>query len=765
MRRIRLVIADRRPIVLQGFASLLAAERDFEVVASCLNGTSCLEAIRNLTPDVVLVEDGFSDVTATELLTVADAENFSTRLVLYTASVARGDVADAIAEGVCNAISMRAKPETVLNSLRLVAPRPDRTRASKEENGAIGEDVLAALTNEERKVMRLVAYGLSNKGIARQLNVSPGAVKADLDRIFQKLPIGNRSELTAVVLSRLSGGIGVLAALIIAALDDGHAANANELDDTLGGTFTVMVADGTAEVAAITITPRKSVGALGVGVRAAFKAGRVDNPGNGRATPAVQLVDSSFDITSSTVTLTTANSARLSVGSSSAFMMVAAGVLIYELDHICRPAQAFDFGNSLTEVSTSAAANGSKELVAFNISGTANANNDGFDDLAWQRLGKYDQSFAFDSPRSQTISMDGDELQIVSVDAREDGASDHGKDRSLDAKSANEADNRIDTISKESVSALAGHPMDHGGFGETTKADTSQNFGHGKAILSAGEHHSHEQSQRNLHASDGSAAAEQHAKNDPQGSDLNHGQSQRDLHASDGSAAAKQHAKNDPQGNDLNHGQSQRDLHASDGSAAAKQHAKNDPQGSDLNHGQSQHDLHASDGSAAAKQHAKNDPQGNDLLHGQSQHDLHASDGSAAHAKLDATPEIEVDRGQSQRDSHAVPANAGNHLHSGSGLNAGGKDKPTDDTGQVETAAAPAFGDSFHFKKEMVASKASDVFELHVGHGPDSTEHGLHIRHDGLAPEAHVVGLSLAEQDAVDHAKGAKHHLTPDLFV
>src|SRR4029079_11623709 len=120
-----LVIADRRPIVLHGFASLLAAEPDFEVVASCLNGISCLEAIRHLTPDVVLVEDGFSDVTASELLAVADAENFSTRLVFYTASVSRGDVADAIAGGVCNAISMRAKPETVLNSLRLVAPRPD----------------------------------------------------------------------------------------------------------------------------------------------------------------------------------------------------------------------------------------------------------------------------------------------------------------------------------------------------------------------------------------------------------------------------------------------------------------------------------------------------------------------------------------------------------------------------------------------------------------------------------------------------------------
>src|SRR3954469_24709380 len=117
MRRVRLVIADRRPIVLQGFASLFAAQTNLEVVASCLDGASCLEAVRNLTPDVALVEDGFHDVTALEMLAVVNAENLRTRLVVYTASVARGDLATAIAAGACSAISMRESPETLMQSL------------------------------------------------------------------------------------------------------------------------------------------------------------------------------------------------------------------------------------------------------------------------------------------------------------------------------------------------------------------------------------------------------------------------------------------------------------------------------------------------------------------------------------------------------------------------------------------------------------------------------------------------------------------------
>ena len=81
MRRVRLVIADRRPIVLRGFVSLFGAQPDFEVVACCLDGASCLAAIRRLTPDVVLLEDGFTDVTASNMLAVVDDKGLSSRLV------------------------------------------------------------------------------------------------------------------------------------------------------------------------------------------------------------------------------------------------------------------------------------------------------------------------------------------------------------------------------------------------------------------------------------------------------------------------------------------------------------------------------------------------------------------------------------------------------------------------------------------------------------------------------------------------------------
>ena len=83
-RCIRLVIVDRQPIVLQGLKSVFAAQHDFEIVASCSDGTSCLEAIRNFAPDVALLADTLPDLKVSEILAIAKAENLAARLVFFT---------------------------------------------------------------------------------------------------------------------------------------------------------------------------------------------------------------------------------------------------------------------------------------------------------------------------------------------------------------------------------------------------------------------------------------------------------------------------------------------------------------------------------------------------------------------------------------------------------------------------------------------------------------------------------------------------------
>jgi len=236
-RCIRLVIADPQPIVLQGLKSIFATQDDFEIVASCGCGTSCLEAIRNLAPDVALVAGTLPDLTVSEILAVAEAENLRTRLMFFADCEGDNNLAASVAAGACSAVSAYADPDTILRSLRLAtenagaSPKPSR-ELSQIENGVDGtkiEKMLGALTHRERQIVQLVAEGLSNKEIARELNVSRGTVKVHLYNIFQKLEISNRTVLATIALLQRSTGFTALSlALALAMLSDVRPSDASD---------------------------------------------------------------------------------------------------------------------------------------------------------------------------------------------------------------------------------------------------------------------------------------------------------------------------------------------------------------------------------------------------------------------------------------------------------------------------------------------------------------------------------------------------------
>jgi len=735
MRRVRLVIADRRPIVLQGFVSLLEAQPDFEVVACCLDGANCLASIRRLTPDVVLLEDGFTDVTASDILAVMDDEGLSSRLVFFTATVACGDLARAMATGACGAISMSAKPEALVQSLRLEKPGSDLARVGNQANGiaSFGNNVLAVLTVNERTIMDLVADGLSDSEIARALGVSPDIVRIHIDHARQKLGTSSRTELSALALSRRFGAMSILAAAILAALEDTVDASHTAIES-----FMVMAANGSAEVVTIKISRKETV-SDGNPARVASK----DRGGTGAATctstQTGKLVDPGVEIVAGSFAQAALNAPRPSSSSYSTFMIAAFGALIYELDGAAHAAQAFDFSDGLAGVFTSSTASDAKGLGAVAAPSFAN-----FDGTASPATAVDDGAFAFEFAQGDTIARDGNELHVGDGDA-EDSGSDRGNTIPQGSGTVNV------------VAAAANKPPQP----DTTQAGWDNGPSQG-------------QSQPDLHAPDnGSGAAKGHAKHEAPGDDLNHGQSQKALHAPDnGSGAAKEHAKHEAPGDDLNHGQSQKALHAPDnGSGAAKGHAKHEAPGDDLNHGQSQKALHDSGNRAgAAKEHAKHEAPGDDSNHGQAFRDLQIfEEGSAAgkqHAKHDPQAN-DLDTNKPQQDLQTASANSANDAHSALKVKAGGKDgASSEDAGQAKSAVGTDLGDSFHFKNGA-NNASSDILDLQqLGHGSGKAHRdGQHAAaHKGPAPvqDADAIDLSAGQHD---HSGHANHHAAHDLIV
>jgi DNA-binding NarL/FixJ family response regulator len=705
MRRVRLVIADRRPIVLQGFVSLLEAQPDFEVVACCFDGASCLAAVRSLTPDVVLLEDGFTDVTASDILAVVDDEGLSSRLVFFTATVACGDLARALATGACGAISMNAKPDALVQSLRLEKPGSDLARVGNEANGiaSFGNNVLAVLTVNERTIMDLVAEGLSDREIARVLGVSLEIVRLHIDHARQKLGINSRTELAALALSRRYGAMSILAAAILAALDDSPGHAATEI-------FTVMAEDGCAEVVTIKISRKEAVSGE-TPARGASKDRA--STATGTSSPTGKIVDPLTEIAASLFAQATLNAPRPGSSSYSIFMVAAFAALIYELDGANHAVQAFDFGDELVTSSTASDADGLESALpgSANFGGTV----------------MYDGAFAFEFAHGDTIAPGGSELHVGNAHA-EGGASDREITNSRGSGT-------VDVVAAATDEASQRNPM-----------QTGRDIGSNQ-----------DQSQSDLRAYDNSSEA---PKREAPGDDLNYGQSQKALHESDNSSgAAKGHAKHEAVGDGLNHGQSQKALHESDNSSgAAKGHAKHEAVGDGLNHGQSQKALHESNNSSeAAKGHAKHETAGEDSNRGQAHGDLQAfENGSAAGKQYAHHPQVgDLDTAKPQRD----------HAHSALKIDTAGKSEPSSGSeDQAKSAVGTELGDSFQFKNgtDNTSSGMHDLQQLSQRRTYGDSQHAVAREGPDPAQDADGIDISSAHHD---HSGHANLHAAHDLIV
>ena len=208
MRSVRVVIADRHPVILQGLSSVLEVQRDFRVVARCGDGASCVDAIRNFLPDIVLLGASMPDISGLEILAIARSENLAVRLVFFTAPVEEHDLRMLAAGGAHAVISNEVDTEILVQTLRQVADgqsllqSPSADQLMGREQSVAAEKAVTMLTERERQIMRLVSEGLSNKEIGRRLGLTDGTIKVHLHHIFQKLDVGNRTALAALAISR-----------------------------------------------------------------------------------------------------------------------------------------------------------------------------------------------------------------------------------------------------------------------------------------------------------------------------------------------------------------------------------------------------------------------------------------------------------------------------------------------------------------------------------------------------------------------------------
>ena len=213
---IRVALADDQALVRAGFRSLLETEDGIVVVGEADDGAAAVELVRETKPDVVLMDirmPGVDGLEATRQIT-ADESLGAVRVLILTTFELDEYVFEALRAGASGFLVKHTEPGELVRAVRVVAAgeallSPSVTRrliaefASRPARAGATPAQMALLTDREREVVALVAEGLTNDDIARELVVSPATARTHVSRAMMKLHARDRAQL--VVFAYQSG--------------------------------------------------------------------------------------------------------------------------------------------------------------------------------------------------------------------------------------------------------------------------------------------------------------------------------------------------------------------------------------------------------------------------------------------------------------------------------------------------------------------------------------------------------------------------------
>jgi DNA-binding NarL/FixJ family response regulator len=209
---IRVLVADDQSMVRAGFRMLLSREPDIEVVAEASNGVEAVDKAARYHPTVVLMDIRMPELDGLEATRRILGADQSARILILTTFDLDEYVYEALRAGASGFVLKDDPPEQLLTAIRTVAEgeallSPGITKRVIKQFTRISHPAppreLEELTERELEVLRLIARGLSNAEIGRELYISDTTVKTHITHILQKLNL--RDRVQAVVLAHESG--------------------------------------------------------------------------------------------------------------------------------------------------------------------------------------------------------------------------------------------------------------------------------------------------------------------------------------------------------------------------------------------------------------------------------------------------------------------------------------------------------------------------------------------------------------------------------
>ena len=193
---ITILLVDDHQLVRAGLRALLESVDDLRVVGEAGDGDAAVDLAVAERPDVVLMDLSMPRVDGVEATRRLAAAGVDTRVVVLTSFADQPRVQAALAAGAVGYLLKDSDPRDVISAVRQAAAGHVPIDARVAQALLPGSQTPAAghtLSGREAEVLSLVAHGMANKQIARQLGISERTVKAHLGKVFRQIGVADRT--------------------------------------------------------------------------------------------------------------------------------------------------------------------------------------------------------------------------------------------------------------------------------------------------------------------------------------------------------------------------------------------------------------------------------------------------------------------------------------------------------------------------------------------------------------------------------------------
>jgi len=190
--KIRIMVADDHAIVRDGIVSIVAGEKDLQLVAQAANGVEAVEFVKKHLPDILLLDLRMPGKDGLEVIAQIQSLQLQTRVIVLTTFESEQDIHQALKAGARGYLLKDTPRPELLDAIRRVH-RGETCIPPRISQKLVEKMNRPELTEREGEILRLIAEGDSNKAIGDKLGITEGTVKTHVKGLLKKLDVPGRT--------------------------------------------------------------------------------------------------------------------------------------------------------------------------------------------------------------------------------------------------------------------------------------------------------------------------------------------------------------------------------------------------------------------------------------------------------------------------------------------------------------------------------------------------------------------------------------------